>query len=259
MAIDLDAIRRKHEQLNKPKGGGEDFGEKFIQLADGDNKIRILPGKSDDVQFYTETKIHRLPGEDGKDTNVHCLKPHSEPCPLCDLYYALYKVHNEKVKSNPSLKTEGTEESRLANKIKARERYYMNAIDRKDEKDSKPKIFSVGQKLFQKIVSTMLDPDFGDITDLAAGNDFKIVKQIVSNFPNYDQSQARPKKEPAGSKQEIAAWMESLHNLSELVRKEDAAKVKQLADSIMVGRLAVSPKQSGELSDNEFEARMREG
>ena len=47
MAIDLDAIRRKHEEISSPAGtGGGDssFFDNFIQLLEGINVVRILPG-----------------------------------------------------------------------------------------------------------------------------------------------------------------------------------------------------------------------
>jgi hypothetical protein len=49
MAIDLDALRAKHEELsgNKPAGGNADFLSNFIQLQDGTNSVRILPGKDE--------------------------------------------------------------------------------------------------------------------------------------------------------------------------------------------------------------------
>ena len=86
MAIDLEALRRKHEQLN---GGGStsnnsDFLNKFYQIPEGSNAVRILPGKDDDHEFYAETKIHRVTGPDGTSKNYHCRKVHGEPCPLCD-------------------------------------------------------------------------------------------------------------------------------------------------------------------------------
>ena len=118
MAIDLDALRAKHEELsgNKPAGGNADFLSNFIQLQDGTNSVRILPGKDEDTMFYAETKIHRVPDGQGGVKNVHCRKMHGEPCPLCDSYYALWKEPNK--------------DEDLARQIKPRSRYYMNVVDR---------------------------------------------------------------------------------------------------------------------------------
>jgi hypothetical protein len=161
MAIDLDALRAKHEELsgNKPAGGNADFLSNFLQLQDGTNSVRILPGKDEDTMFYAETKIHRVPDGQGGVKNVHCRKMHGEPCPLCDSYYALWKEPNK--------------DEDLARQIKPRSRYYMNVVDRES---GDVKILSIGVILFKKIIAAMLDEDFGDITDLTTGHDFKIVK-----------------------------------------------------------------------------------
>ena len=45
MAIDLEALRAKHEQLNNPQAGNSnsDFLQKFYQIPEGTNAVRILP------------------------------------------------------------------------------------------------------------------------------------------------------------------------------------------------------------------------
>ena len=106
----------------------------------------------------------------------------------------------------------------------------MNILDR-DSGDVK--ILSVGVILFKKIVASMLDEDFGDITDLQDGFDFKIIKTMEGQWPKYDQSQPRPKSEPTGSDAEIAAYMDSLHDVHGLVKLEDYDDVKTAAMNVV--------------------------
>ena len=214
MAIDLNALRLKHEQLNNPQSGNNtDFLKKFYQIPEGTNAVRILPWKDDEKEFYAETKIHRVTGPDGNVKNHHCRKIHGESCPLCDLYYALWKTGRK-------------EDEDLARQIKPRARYYMNILDRES---GEVKILSIGVILFKKIIGAMLDEDFGDITDIEAGHDFKIVKEMDGQWPKYDQSAPRPKSSPLGSKSEIATNMDTLHNIHELVKLEDYEDVKNAA------------------------------
>tara|TARA_R110002072_G_scaffold112593_4_gene241668 strand:- start:29901 stop:30647 length:747 start_codon:yes stop_codon:yes gene_type:complete len=214
MAIDLNALRMKHEQLNNPQSGNNtDFLKKFYQIPEGTNAVRILPWKDDEKEFYAETKIHRVTGPDGNVKNHHCRKIHGESCPLCDLYYALWKTGRK-------------EDEDLARQIKPRARYYMNILDRES---GEVKILSIGVILFKKIIGAMLDEDFGDITDIEAGHDFKIVKEMDGQWPKYDQSAPRPKSSPLGSKSEIATSMDTLHNIHELVKLEDYEDVKNAA------------------------------
>lgn len=233
MAIDLNALRLKHEQLNNPQSGNNtDFLKKFYQIPEGTNAVRILPWKDDEKEFYAETKIHRVTGPDGNVKNHHCRKIHGESCPMCDLYYALWKTGRK-------------EDEDLARQIKPRARYYMNILDRES---GEVKILSIGVILFKKIIGAMLDEDFGDITDIEAGHDFKIVKEMDGQWPKYDQSAPRPKSSPLGSKSEIAASMDTLHNIHELVKLEEYEDVKNAA--AMLTSVAVQGTAQG-TSQNE--------
>ena len=237
--IDLEALRKKHEQLNNPQGGNNaDFLKKFYQIPEGTNAVRVLPWKDDEKEFYAETKIHRVPQPDGNNRNVHCRKMHGEACPLCDMYYALWK-------------TGRSEDEDLARKIKPRARYYMNILDRES---GDVKILSIGVILFKKIIGAMLDPDFGDITDPESGHDFKIVKEMEGQWPRYDQSQPRPKSSELGTKQEVAGIMETLHEIHGLVKLEEYEDVKKAADSLrgetVQGSSSSAP--SKDVPDNEY-------
>ena len=215
MAINLDKLREKHLEMNK-SGIQRNFMDSFLALKEGSQYIRILPWRDEDKEFYAETKIHRVKLADVNPKNFHCRKIHGEKCPLCDLYYSLWK-------------TGVKDDEDLARKIKPRARYYMNVIDRET---GKVKILSVGIMLFQKILNTILDEDYGDITDVKNGHDFKIIKIMEGQFPKYDQSQARPKPSEAGSKAEVAEWMDSLHDVHGLVKLEEYDDVVNITEEI---------------------------
>ena len=243
MAIDLDALRAKHAELSTPGGNtNSDFLSNFIQIQEGTNVVRVLPGKDEDTLFYAETKIHRVPDENGQVKNYHCRKTHGEACPLCDSYYALWKEPNK--------------DEDLARQIKPRSRYYMNVVDREN---GDVKILSIGVILFKKIIASMLDEDFGDITDLAEGHDFKIIKVMEGQWPKYDQSQPRPKSSPAGSNAETAAWMDSLHDIHALVKLEDYEEVKTAAELLLPSHEGsmINPQPKTEVSDEDYLSKMK--
>ena len=245
MAIDLEALRAKHEQLNNPASENQnsDFLKKFYQIPLGSNAVRILPWRDDDREFYAETKIHRVKDLAGNVKNHHCRKIHGEACPLCDLYFALWK-------------TGRAEDEATARQIKPRARYYMNILDRES---GDIKILSVGVILFKKIIGAMLDEDFGDITNPEAGHDFKIVKEMDGEWPKYDQSQPRPKSSTLGSKAEIASYMESLHEIHDLVKLEDYEDSKNAA--ALLTNVAVQGTSSSQeptnIPDNEYLSKLQ--
>jgi hypothetical protein len=253
MAIDLEAIRQKHSEISFGPGKSKgDFNlDNFLQLHEGSNVVRLLPGKDEETQFYAETKIHRISfptSQDGltggKIRNVHCRAVHGDKCPICDLYFGLWKTGIK-------------EDEDLARQIKGRSRYYINAVDRES---GSVKILSIGIMIFQKLLNTILDEDYGDITDLKTGHDFKIVKIMDGQFPKYDQSQARPKPTEAGSKAEIAEWMDSLHDVQALVKKEDYEDVLKVAEEISPPSMRsrqYTETPGAEGSDDEFLKKMQ--
>ena len=244
MAIDLNALRLKHEQLNNPTGANNsDFLKKFYQIPEGTNAVRVLPWKDDEKEFYAETKIHRVPQPDGNVKNIHCRKVHGEACPMCDLYYGLWKTGRQ-------------EDEDLARKIKPRARYYMNILDRES---GDVKILSIGVILFKKIIGAMLDEDFGDITDPVTGHDFKIVKEMEGQWPKYDQAAPRPKSSEVGSKAEIAGAMDSLHEIHGLVKLEEYEDVKRATDTLVGVSVqgTSTPEPSEEVSDNDYLSKLK--
>ena len=133
----------------------------------------------------------------------------------------------------------------------------MNVVDRDT---GKVKILSVGIMLFQKILNTILDEDYGDITDVKSGHDFKIIKVMEGQFPKYDQSQARPKPTEAGSKGEVAEWMDSLHDVHGLVKLEEYDDVANITEEITPPSMkakAYSDTPQTEGSDDEFLNKMQ--
>tara|TARA_R110000782_G_scaffold102791_5_gene190189 strand:+ start:22627 stop:23379 length:753 start_codon:yes stop_codon:yes gene_type:complete len=249
LAIDLDALRAKHAELNTEKKGGDnaDFLAKFLSLNIGTNVIRILPGKDDDTLFYAETSIHRVPNGQMNDNgspqtkNMHCRKIHGEACPICDSYYALWKP--------PYLDED------LARQVKPRSRYYMNVVDRETRE---VKILSCGVIIFKKIIAAMLDEDYGDITDLKLGHDYKIHKEMDGKWPKYDQSQPRPKSEPAGTKADVAAWMDQLHDIHGLVKLEDYDVFKAAAETLTPSQIGNTSQGTPEdVDDDEYLSKMQ--
>ncbi len=213
----LDAIRMKYENMTKTDKPNKGKDNMFWNPKEGTNTIRILPAK-DDGMFFSETKIHRVqrPGMTYQN-NIVCLEPtHGKGiCPLCNLNRALWATKSE-------------ENITLARSIKSRDRYFANIISREDAIPV-AKVFSFGEKLLSKILCTMVDSDFGDITDWNNGYDFKVHKAIIGGYPNYDQSGARPKPSPVGSGQDIAFLKESLHDLSVYTKTSSYEDVKAVA------------------------------
>tara|TARA_R110000765_G_scaffold17124_5_gene47212 strand:- start:384 stop:1148 length:765 start_codon:yes stop_codon:yes gene_type:complete len=218
--VNLDELRKKYEEINSTGGGTKN---NFLKMTEpGTYYLRILPSKDEDLNFFSETSIHYI-----NSKYYHCPREKGDKCPLCDTYYGLWKQVNELGKDNPSAKIYID----TARSIKASKKFYMNAVDRRDES---VKIFSMGVKLYNKICETMVgvDTDYGDVTDLQNGWDFKVIMEKVAGYNNYDKSAPRPTSTPAGTDAQIATFMDELHDLQATVKPADYDELKTLAMEI---------------------------
>jgi hypothetical protein len=189
------------------KNGGSGGDMKWWKPKDnGEYQIRLLPPVEDDGLFYKATAQYNLGGK-------YLFAPYVEgkPDPIYDYYRALWK--------------EGTPKAiETAKEIKPRKQYLFNIVVReekgkKTENPTKVYIYTVGQKLYEKIMHYFWDEDYGDLTDVEEGFDFKVRKEEGDlGFPNYDNSAPRNKSTPLFEEQDmIDEVLAHLYNLEEEV------------------------------------------
>jgi hypothetical protein len=273
----LEELKKRHQKLlnetNNPKGGKDNnFLDKFIKLEMGKNVVRILPGKKDKMEFYAESVIHRYTDVDGREKNYHCRKTNeNESCPMCDFISELWKKHRELGLPNGQKSKFGD----LATKLKGNNRYYVNVIDRRLQEQNPSdnagcvKILATGKKLMAKIINDLWDEEYLDSEDpenstlieLENGNDFIIDLSKNGVYNSFDNSRARSKKSPAGSKQQMAAWMEVCTDLTTFVKTGDYEEGKKIVESLRAS-LTSAPKSEAEsesddgMSDENFNKRL---
>lgn len=232
MGLDLNELRLERTRIESQGQGGGNYLDNFVKMPEGDGvvNVRLLPPRKGG-KLYCATRTHRL-GADRQAKNFHCLcslvgDRWQGHCPICTYYKKLWKDSD----------SAGGDEAKAliaeARSIKPMERFYYNAIvrmlvmpDGSVVKDSGPKILSIGQKLHQRIIRAILgDPtideaELGDVTDVATGRDFKIIKKVAKSgadsFPNYDQSKFANSESVAGTEEQIATWLGNLHDLQAL-------------------------------------------
>lgn len=191
--------------------------------------VRILPGIIDVASgerkpWFSETRLHKINGK-----NLHSPSKIGKPCPMTEYIRALWA-------------TQDPDNIEVARSIKGKKRFYMNIIVREHEvedeqtgekkivKNSGPLIYSCGIKVFEKILNTMIDDDYGDITDLQKGYDFVIQRESQGEYPNYDNSKPVKNHSAAGSDSEIEEWMGNLHDLQGLITYKSYEELKQEVD-----------------------------
>jgi uncharacterized Zn finger protein (UPF0148 family) len=249
-ALNLEDIQGDAARLNTSAENQENYLDNFILIPDpkpGQTitfPVRILPPRKG-AKLFQYTRLHLI-----NDRKYQCPRPlvngkwdYKTPCPICDYYNALYRQKDKLEKMGRKAEAEKLEQE--AKSIKPIERYYYNAVARKmvNSKgetlmNAGPKILSVGKVLHKIIVGHIVGGEgmtkLGDVTHVKNGWDFEIIKQMRGTgkdaYPNYDRSAFSRDSTAAGTPDEIAKWVEGLHDLS-LNRKPTEFDIleKQLA------------------------------
>jgi hypothetical protein len=240
-ALDLAEMQNEYARVSTEPGtfGGEDYMQKFVRLPerDGYTLMRFMPRRKGQ-KLYCATRVHTLNNPTtNKKRTYHCPKVLVKTdkgdrwqgeCIICKYYSDLWQ-------KSESLSGKAQEDlQNQARAIKPVERYYYNVIVR-SEKDFKsgeilknvgPKIYSCGKTIHTKIIRAIVGDEsagekpLGDVTHPVNGRDFRVVKKVAKGgggkeYPSYDNSKFEDVS-PAGSPEELAKWLENLHELQAL-------------------------------------------
>lgn len=235
----LDKLRQAFD-ATKTGGGGN---VNWWRPNWGDNVVRVLPPINEEDVFFHETARHRINGE-----WYYCLKYKRDPetgramsCPICEARTRLFRSGDEDL-------------IKVAKEIKPRKQFLMNIVDRKDDDDTQVHVYSAGVKIWNKMVTTMLDDDI-DITDVEEGYDFLIKKEEgpkteFGQFPTYDNSKARRKATPLHEDEETAKKiLQDRHELSDIPNFDDPEVLQSAIDAYLQS-LTDSPASEEFYNDN---------
>jgi len=210
MALNLDLMRDKLNSLNG-KGDKKDFW----RPQDGENNIRIVPTPDGDP--FKEHWFHYNLAQGG----FLCPKRNfGDDCPVCSFANSLWN--------------EGGEESRRqAKDLFAKQRFFSPVLVRGEESEG-VKVWGFGKMAYEKLLTIVLDPDYGDITDPDDGNDLKVMygKAPGASFPRTD-IRARPRKTPlcddaVGGDDRCAELLENMPDLSGLFQRKTTEEVQAI-------------------------------
>jgi hypothetical protein len=251
MAKTLAELRELHKNMNTEtkKGAGSSNG--FWSPEEGDNLVRFLPGKDDPLDFFVETALHAHQDDQGKWHYYKCRKVENEKCPMCELYYDLWKRHNAMGMG----RDDDSKFNAMARMIKPRPRFYSTAVIREEGDENPVRILSMSKQLFDRVMAAMINEDFQDeddpdnttIISLERGNDFNVRMTKQGQWPSYVESTAKYKKTRAGTPAQVAEWMDNELNLQSLGGIDGYEEGKELA---MTLEASLNPVKTETTSDN---------
>tara|TARA_E500000331_G_scaffold237771_1_gene228118 strand:+ start:684 stop:1427 length:744 start_codon:yes stop_codon:yes gene_type:complete len=212
MAIDMKAMRAK---LSALKNGGQ--RNVFWRPQDGDQTVRIVTPEDGDPfkDFYFHYNV-------GNASGFLCPKKnYGEECAVCNFVRALYD--------------ESTEESiKMAKSLTARQRFFSPVVVRGEEKDG-VRIWGYGKTAYETLLNLVLNPDYGDITDVDEGTDLTVNygKPAGASFP---QTKIQPRRRTSALVENPEQLAELLNNIPEfeaLFEKKNPADVEALLDAFL--------------------------
>ena len=159
MGINMELMRRKLATLRGDnKGNGNSV---FFRPDDGDTDIRIVPAPNGDP--LKEMFFHYNVGN--HQGGIMCPKRNfGERCPICDFASSLWR---EAAENNDE------ESKKLAKSLFVRTRYFSPVVVRGREEEG-IKVYGYGKTAYELLLGYILDPEYGDITDINEGTDITL-------------------------------------------------------------------------------------
>ena len=217
MGIDLAKMRAKREALEN-RGNGKSA---FWRPEDGEQTIRLLPTSDGDPfkEFWFHYNLGKNPGFLSPKKNF------GEDDPLNDFIRTLYN--------------EGTDESiKMAKSLNARQRFFTPVIVRGQEEEG-VKLWGYGKTAYKELLNLVLNPEYGDITDVDEGTDLVINygKPAGAQFPQTTITPRRRSSPLSDSSDTTAGLLDSIPDFDEVFEsaRKTPSEIQQMLDEFLLG------------------------
>ena len=214
MAIDISKMRNK---LNTLKGKGGQLA-KFWKPQTGTQTIRILPTEDGDP-FKSYFFHYGLNNE-----SVLCPKHNfGEECAVCDFVSKLYN--------------DGDDESQeMARKLVRKQRFFSPVLVRGEEGEG-ARVWGYSKTVYQTLLETVLNPDYGDITDQENGVDIDLRYEKTAGKLYPETSLTFKRKSSMLCEdiedEECQQLLETIPDFDKLHKRRSSEEVQSLLDNFL--------------------------
>ncbi len=244
MAIDISKMKEKMSALQN-KGSKK---SEFWRPQEGDNTIRILP--SEDGDPFKEHYFHYNVGTNG----FLCPKRnYGDDCPVCKFANKLFN--------------EGTQESiQQAKSLFPRQRFFSPVLVRGEESEG-VRVWGYGKTVYETLLSLVLNPDYGDITDPKEGTDLTLSYGKAPGML-YPQTKVQPRRKSSplcedgdNACQEI---VDTVPDLDSLFERKTTEQVQGILDEYLNSEVdaesasSETTKYGSATASNDVEAALKE-
>ncbi len=217
MALDMSKMKAKRDALENRGGGKNDFW----RPEDGETTIRLLPTADGDPfkEYWFHYNLGKNPGFLSPKKNF------GEDCPLDSFVRQLWK--------------EGSDESiKMAKDLSARQRFFSPVLVRGEE-DQGVRLWGYGKMAYKELLNLVLNPEYGDITDVDEGTDLVINygKPAGAQFP---QTTITPRRRPSKldeDEDKVATMLNSVPDYDTVFasQRKTPSEVQAMLDEHLLG------------------------
>ncbi len=226
MALNLDAIKAKLNQLNKT----DDKKSNIWKPEAGKTRVRIVPYVHRKENPFLELYFHY---DIGKKTMLSPIT-FGNADPIVEFA--------EKLK-----KTGDKEDWLMGRKIEPKMRTYVPVIVRGKESEG-VKFWGFGKTIYTELLSIIADADYGDITDLMNGRDIDVEFTPSEGTGTYPKTAIRvkPNTQPATEDKEVAQKIMNQPQITDLFPEPSFDELQQALEEWMNPENADSDVDSDE-------------
>jgi len=213
MGINLEKMREKRDALENRGGSNV-----FWRPDDGETTIRIVPTPDGDPfkEYWFHYNLGKNPGFLSPKKNF------GEDDPLNDFVRQLYK--------------DGADESiKMAKDLSARQRFFAPVIVRGEEERG-VRLWGFGKTAYRELLNLVLNPEYGDITDVSEGTDLTINygKPPGAQFPQTVITPRRKSSPMTESEDQTAAYLDQIPDFDSVFERKTPEQVQVMLDEFLL-------------------------
>jgi hypothetical protein len=214
MGIDFEKMKAKRDAVENR----DSRKSVFWRPEDGEQTIRILPTSDGDPfkQYWFHYNLGKNAGFLSPKKNF------GEDDPLDAFVRQLYK--------------DGSDESvKMAKNLSARQRFFSPVLVRGEEERG-VRLWGFGKMAYKELLNLVLNPEYGDITDVNEGTDLVINygKPVGAQFP---QTTITPRRRPSklvDSDEQIAVLLDQIPVYADVFERKTPEQVQAMLDEFLL-------------------------
>ena len=218
MALDLAKMKAKLQEL---EGGGKSKKDNiFWKPTEGEQEIRIVPTSDGDP--FKVFHFHYNLGEAARGGVLCPKRQFGEHCPICEFASSLWQE-------------ESSESKKMAKSLFVRQRFFSPVVVRGEE-ESGVRIWGYGKTIYEQLLGLVLNPDYGDITDVDQGVDLTLTYTLPKTKGAYPTTNLVPKRKSSAllaTKKEIAEVLKAIPEIENQFQQKSAADLKAILESFL--------------------------